>query len=177
MKFFPLFGCILLWTTWFNNSSICIAKEQLFYLWMFIEWNKSSLRKFMDVHSLFIRWIVMWKKYSKQITELNIISDSPSSQYRNKIMIYFLKYYATSRKTILRWLFLESGPGKDIADSIGSVIKRLFDNTIRLNSDESFKAAEDLMNKIMNSINIRLYIYNKCGNLGFKSECHLYFKK
>jgi hypothetical protein len=36
----------------------------------------------------------------------------------------------------MRWLFLESGHGKGIADGVGSVIKRLFDDAIRLNPDE-----------------------------------------
>ncbi|CAF1421049.1 unnamed protein product [Adineta ricciae] len=61
----------------------------------------------------------------------------------------------------MRWLFLESGHSKDIADGLGSVIKRLFDNVIRLNPDESFKGAKKLMNKIINSTNIRLYFYKK----------------
>ncbi len=100
-------------------------------------------------------------EFGKQITELNIISDSPSSQYRNKTTIYFLKRYAINRRITMRWLFLESGHGKGIADGIGSTIKRLFDNVIRLNPDESFKGAEDLMNKIKNSTNIRLYLYKK----------------
>ncbi|CAF3793777.1 unnamed protein product [Rotaria sp. Silwood1] len=97
----------------------------------------------------------------KHITELNIISDSPLSQYRNKTTIFFLKYYATNRKITTRWLFLASGHGKGIADGIGATIKRLFDNAVRLNPDESFKGAEDLMSKIKNSTNIRLYLYKK----------------
>ncbi|CAM4835843.1 unnamed protein product [Rotaria magnacalcarata] len=51
--------------------------------------------------------------------------------------------------------------GKGIVDGIGATIKRLFDNVIRLSSDESFKAAEDLMNKTQPSTNIRLYMYQK----------------
>jgi hypothetical protein len=100
-------------------------------------------------------------KTAKQVTELNIISDSPSSQYRNKTTIYFLKYYAVNRKITMRWLFLESGHGKGVADGIGSAIKRLFDNTVRLNPDETFDGAEDLMSKIKNSTNIRLYLYQR----------------
>ncbi|CAF1945017.1 unnamed protein product [Rotaria magnacalcarata] len=48
-----------------------------------------------------------------------------------------------------------------MVDGIGATIKRLFDNVIRLSSDESFKAAEDLMNKTQPSTNIRLYMYQK----------------
>ncbi|CAF4786008.1 unnamed protein product, partial [Rotaria sp. Silwood2] len=44
---------------------------------------------------------------------------------------------------------------------VGSAVKRLFDNQIRLNPDESFSDALDLMHKINNSTNIRLYLYKK----------------
>jgi hypothetical protein len=74
-------------------------------------------------------------KAVNHINELNIISDSPTSQYRNKTTIYFLKQYATNRKITVRWLFLGSGHGKGIADAVGSVIKRIFDDAIRLNPD------------------------------------------
>ena len=100
-------------------------------------------------------------KIRSQITELNIISDSPSSQYRNKTTIYFLKHYALSRQITMRWLFLESGHGKGVADGVGSAIKRLFDNAIRFNPDQSFKGAADLMTKIKKSTNIQLYLYKK----------------
>ncbi|CAF1496143.1 unnamed protein product, partial [Rotaria sp. Silwood1] len=70
-------------------------------------------------------------------------------------------YYATLKEITSRWLFLESGHGKGLADRVGSVIKRLFDNTIRLNPDETFKGAEDLMNKIRKFTKIRLYLYTK----------------
>ncbi|CAF3809581.1 unnamed protein product [Rotaria magnacalcarata] len=96
-----------------------------------------------------------------KVSELNFISDLPSSQYRNKTTIYLLKHYATIRKITIRWLFLGSGHGKGISDTIGSSIKRLFDDAIRLNPDESFNAAEELMNKIKGSTNIRLYLYKK----------------
>ncbi|CAF4505944.1 unnamed protein product, partial [Rotaria magnacalcarata] len=46
----------------------------------------------------------------------------------------------------MRWIFWASGHGKGIADGIGATIKRLFDNVIRLNPDQSFNGAEDLMN-------------------------------
>ncbi|CAF5106606.1 unnamed protein product [Rotaria magnacalcarata] len=61
----------------------------------------------------------------------------------------------------MRWIFLASGHGKGIADGIGATIKRLFDNVIRLNPDQSFNGAEDLMNKIKSSTTIRLYLYKK----------------
>ena len=98
-------------------------------------------------------------KYEK-ISELNVISDSLSNQYGNKATIYLLKH-VTIRQVTIRWLFLSSGHGKGIPDAIGSAIKRLFDDAIRLNPDESFNGAEQLMNKIKGSTNIRLYLYKK----------------
>ena len=97
----------------------------------------------------------------KKITEVNIISDSPLSQYRNKTTIFFLQHYATQRQITMRWLFLCTGHGKGIADGVGASIKRLFDNAVQLNPDKSFGGAEHLMNEIRTSTSIRLYTYQE----------------
>ena len=97
----------------------------------------------------------------KKIPEVNIISDSPLSQYRSKATIFFLQHYATQRQITMRWLFLCTGHGKGIADGVDVSIEKLFDNAVRLNPDKSFGGAEHLMNEIQASTSIRLYTYQK----------------
>ncbi|CAF1621558.1 unnamed protein product [Didymodactylos carnosus] len=96
-----------------------------------------------------------------KIKQLNIISDSPSSQYRNKTTIYFLKRYSMSENLVMRWIFLESGHGKGVADAIGASVKRMFDDIIRFHPDETYKNAGELMRNVQNSTSIRFYLYAK----------------
>ncbi|CAF1605264.1 unnamed protein product [Didymodactylos carnosus] len=96
-----------------------------------------------------------------EITSINIISDSPISQYRNKTMFYLMKTFAISRKIKMKWIFLESGHGKGVADAFGASLKRMFDETVNFKPDESFSNASDLVNAIKDQTAIKLYLYDK----------------
>ena len=54
---------------------------------------------------------------------LYIISDSPTSQYRNKKMIFLTKHWAVNSRIDVFWIFTESGHGKGPMDDVRTVIK------------------------------------------------------
>lgn len=71
------------------------------------------------------------------IHTLHFISDSPSSQYRNKKifhMISSLHVYLSSIDTIT-WNYSESGHGKGAPDGVGAVIKRTADRAVSQGQD------------------------------------------
>ena len=61
------------------------------------------------------------KEGAKQI---NIITDSPMSQYRNKSIFWFISKFCEDNGIAINWIYLESGHGKGIADGVGANMKR-----------------------------------------------------
>ncbi|CAF1506887.1 unnamed protein product [Adineta ricciae] len=99
--------------------------------------------------------------HEKEITIINMISDSPVSQFRNKTTIYLMKQFAMKEQVDLKWIFLEAGHGKGVADAVGAALKINFDEVISYKPDDSFKNAMDLLDAVENSSNIKLFIYDK----------------
>ena len=56
------------------------------------------------------------------IRHLNVITDSPTSQYRNKGMFWLVKVFCEEFGIPLKWVYLESGHGKAIPDGIGATV-------------------------------------------------------
>lgn len=96
---------------------------------------------------------------SSKITKLILISDSPVSQFRNKTIFYLLKNHAMSNQMTVKWIYLESGHGKGIADAIGATVKRLMDQAVAFHPDESYTNALDLVETITNNTTIQLFTY------------------
>lgn len=66
------------------------------------------------------------------------MSDSPSTQYRNKSMFYLLTQNLLKEFPQIKEIsynFSESGHGKGPADGIGASIKRTLDNAVKYNND------------------------------------------
>ncbi|CAF1093268.1 unnamed protein product [Didymodactylos carnosus] len=97
----------------------------------------------------------------KEISIINIISDSPISQYRNKTMFYLIKKFAAKQKIKIKWIYFEAGHGKGVADSIGATLKRKMDEAINYNPDDSFSSVSDLIDAIEDRTDIKLYLYGK----------------
>ncbi|CAF5010042.1 unnamed protein product, partial [Rotaria sp. Silwood1] len=97
----------------------------------------------------------------QQKKQINIISDSPSSQYRNKTTIYMLNRYATKHNITMRWIFLECGHGKGVADAISAQMKRKMDECISFNPTKSYEKSLDFVREIQNSTSIKLFIYDQ----------------
>ena len=65
------------------------------------------------------------EKLIKQEKKLiNIISNSPNSQYRNRKMFYLVQQFAKEYRVTIRWIYLEAGHGKGISDGIRAVVKK-----------------------------------------------------
>ena len=74
-----------------------------------------------------------------------------------------MQKFATTHSVDFRWLFLESGHGKGVADAVGAVLKRLFDEAVSFDPDNSFDNALDLMNLVKSRTEVKLFIYDKVG--------------
>ena len=57
----------------------------------------------------------------------------------------------------MRWIFLESGHGKGIADAISAQTKRKMDECISFNPGKSYDKAMDFLNGIKNITCIKLF--------------------
>lgn len=74
---------------------------------------------------------------SKKIDTLHFLSDSPSSQYRNKTMFYVISklwWYFHGLKMVT-WNYFESAHGKGAADGVGAVVKRTADAAVAQGRD------------------------------------------
>lgn len=71
---------------------------------------------------------------------VHFLSDSPSSQYRNKNIFYMITKLKNVNPNICRvsWNYQESGHGKGAPDGIGAVIKRTADSFVRYGGDVGF---------------------------------------
>jgi hypothetical protein len=68
-------------------------------------------------------------KKSPQTTRIHILTDGPSSQYRNKHIFYILTQLQNDfpQLKLVSWNYQEAGHGKGAPDGIGAVIKRTAD--------------------------------------------------
>lgn len=74
---------------------------------------------------------------SSKITTLHFLSDSPSSQYRNKTMFFIITklYWYISSLERITWNYSESGHGKGAADGVGGTLKRTADAAVAKGKD------------------------------------------
>lgn len=79
------------------------------------------------------------KLLTPDLRELHILSDGPTTQYRNKTMFYMIANYLSkiiSAHTII-WHFTEAGHGKGAPDGIGGCMKRICDKAVANGKDVS----------------------------------------
>ena len=79
---------------------------------------------------------IIMQALDKNINTLHIISDGPTSQYKNKTNFFLICKYAEFFKLKrLTWNFYEPGHGKSVADGIGGAIKRQADAAVAHGED------------------------------------------
>lgn len=68
---------------------------------------------------------------------VHFLSDSPSSQYRNRFIFYIITKFKDINQNISKvtWNYQESGHGKGAPDGIGAVVKRTADNFVKYGGD------------------------------------------
>jgi hypothetical protein len=74
------------------------------------------------------------KAVHPSVIHVTFVTDSPSSQYRNRYTLALLREFtvATGRWETANWIFHESGHGKGAPDGVGAAIKRAGDDAVRL---------------------------------------------
>ena len=78
---------------------------------------------------------ILTKFVEKGVSFINVVSDSPMSQYRNKTIFWFMKTFGMTNNIKMRWIFLENGHGKGIPDGIGATVKRTIKEVMNSNPD------------------------------------------
>ncbi|CAB3257455.1 unnamed protein product [Arctia plantaginis] len=77
------------------------------------------------------------KLLSPDLKNLHILSDGPTTQYRNKTMFYMIVNYLSkiSNAETITWHFSEAGHGKGAPDGVGGCVKRTADNFVAHGGD------------------------------------------
>lgn len=79
---------------------------------------------------------------------IHFVSDSPSSQYRNRTICSIISRFSHLFEVDATWTWLEAGHGKGPCDGVGGAIKKKIDNVIKAgrlvrNIDEMHEALTD----------------------------------
>ena len=91
---------------------------------------------------------VLLKYCQANVHHFNIISDSPTSQYRNKNVFWFMSKFCSLKNVSIDWIYLEAGKGKGAADGIGAVVKRAFTDIILQHPDSKFESVTDFLQSL-----------------------------
>lgn len=93
------------------------------------------------------------------VTTIHFLSDSPSSQYRNKFIFYLitkLKYEVKFLNKVT-WNYQEAGHGKGAPDGVGAVVKRTADNFVKYGGDVgSFEAFVEIIKSRVRNIHVEI---------------------
>ena len=93
----------------------------------------------------------------KGIKEITIVSDSPTSQYRNGKNAYLTSRLAEENKIKIFWIFTEAGHGKSAADGIGGNIKNAAQNKQTMEANTVINSAADVKEQIETTIEISIH--------------------
>ena len=77
--------------------------------------------------------------------KINIVSDSPTSQYRNKHIFYLMKEFTMEFQVPIEWIYLEANHGKGIPDDIGAVVKQAISDIVPFNPETPQYSCSDIL--------------------------------
>ena len=89
--------------------------------------------------------------------EITIVSDSPTSQYRNGKSAFLTSKWSVELGVQITWIFTEAGHGKSSADGIGGNIKNLAQDKQNMQPDLVIKTAQDVMDNIETTIEMKVH--------------------
>ncbi|CAH0403518.1 unnamed protein product [Chilo suppressalis] len=74
---------------------------------------------------------------SPMIDTIHFVSDSPSSQYRNRYIFFVISQLKNDFPDLkfVTWNYLEAGHGKGAPDGVGAALKRTADQVVRFGTD------------------------------------------
>jgi hypothetical protein len=84
-----------------------------------------------SVYTILKKLVSLLKKEHPNLQAIHYLSDSPTSQYRNKTMFQFVSMHEEEFAIKARWSYLESGHGKGPCDGLGASVKRSADNAVK----------------------------------------------
>ena len=79
------------------------------------------------------------------ITEINTITDSPSSQYRNVNAFWLMAQLCKKYGVVLNWIYLEAGHGKGLPNGIGGSVKRAMKDSVAFTPEKAWNCLDDFM--------------------------------
>ena len=97
-----------------------------------------------------------------KLEHIYMITDSPSSQYRNTGCAFLLTKFDESNKIDVFWIFTKTDHGKGPMDGIGAAIKNPIDDAIvaaESMPDVLVRSASDV-HKILNLVNVEISMYS-----------------
>ena len=84
---------------------------------------------------------------SKTTRKIITISESLTSQYRNKFSVFFAQKYAFENNITIEWVYTKSGHGKGPADGVGAAMKIVIDNVVSYNLSKPITNTTELINE------------------------------
>ena len=87
-----------------------------------------------------------------------LVTDSPTSQYRNKKSCLLMKLFAIKFGVELCWIYTQSGHGKGPMDGVGSAVKRVVTDTISYNPNSVIRNTSQLM-PLLPKMNVEIFTY------------------
>ena len=94
------------------------------------------------------------KKTMPDISTIHLVTDSPSSQYRNRYAVQMILKSPTSLNLITTWNWLESGHGKGPCDGVGGGMKKLADRLVKTNV--TIQSASDFCTAVSPATKVKL---------------------
>ena len=88
------------------------------------------------------------------IKKIIMVSDSPTSQYRNNKNVYLTKQMALKYNISITWIYTEAGHGKSSCDGVGGNIKTLIKDLTVFNTSMVISTANDIKNLIFDKTTI-----------------------
>ncbi|VDH94171.1 Hypothetical predicted protein [Mytilus galloprovincialis] len=96
------------------------------------------------VYTILNQMIGILVEENPNLKRIHYLSDSPTSQYRNKTIFQFIAMHEEEFGMPARWNYLESGHGKGPCDGLGASVKRAADNAVK-QGKTSIQSADDFM--------------------------------
>jgi len=128
-----------------------------------LDHDKKSVTVFMDiVVNNFV------KKNFPQVKVVDIFSDGPTSQFKNRYMAGF--YHTLQRKGLkIKWHFFATSHGKGVVDGLGGTVKRMVWTAVSTRKVANVQDAKSFANvaaQFCKSINIQLCLKKDIDELG-----------
>ncbi|XP_069139329.1 uncharacterized protein [Argopecten irradians] len=117
-----------------------------------------------SVYAVLLKLIPHIKGLVPNLSTIHYLTDSPTSQYRNKTIFRLISMHKDEFGVSARWNYLESGHGKGPCDGLGASVKRGADDFVKhgkasiQNADDFYKWAEKAME---DGSKVKYFVYDQ----------------